>query len=112
MPPGSLAAAVRAEVRGLERRALVAKLGTMKEALDGYSKAPRATSILVGAFAVLALVLAAMGLLGRIMHGVDPGDALIWVAAPLVLALVALAACAIPARRAAALDPAAALRRE
>ena len=44
------------------------------------------------------------------LYGVTPHDALTFVGVPIVLALVALAACIGPARRAAKLDPIEALR--
>jgi len=46
------------------------------------------------------------------LYGVSPWDPLVLVVMPLVLLLVALAACYIPARRAARIDPMAALRCE
>jgi predicted permease len=62
---------------------------------------------------------AAFGLAGAIvavrfvrvwLFGVEPTDALTWITVSIVLMLVGLAACAIPARRAMRIDPAAALR--
>ena len=47
-----------------------------------------------------------------VLFGVAPLDAVSFVAAPAVLALVAAAACLVPARRAAAINPADALRSE
>jgi ABC-type lipoprotein release transport system permease subunit len=47
-----------------------------------------------------------------LLVGVQPIDALSFVGAPAVLVFVAAIACAIPARRAAATDPASALRCE
>jgi predicted permease len=44
------------------------------------------------------------------LYGIQPHDAVTFVAAPLVLAAVALAACWIPARRAASINPTEALR--
>ncbi|MGH9143693.1 MAG: FtsX-like permease family protein, partial [Vicinamibacterales bacterium] len=64
----------------------------------------------------LALGLAAAAALTRLMQsvlfGVAPLDPLSFGAAPLVLALVALLACLVPARRAASIDPAEVLRCE
>ena len=48
--------------------------------------------------------------LSKILYGVEPFDAATFIAVPGVLAVAALAACAIPAHRAARLDSAAALR--
>ena len=47
-----------------------------------------------------------------LLFGITPLDVWAYVAAPVVLLLVAIVACAIPARRAAAVDPAEALRCE
>ncbi len=63
---------------------------------------------------VVGLVLAAIatrGLAGM-LFGVDPLDATTFAVVPGVLGLAAMAACAIPARRAARLDPLVALRHE
>lgn len=50
------------------------------------------------------------GLLGAFLYGVSAHDAVSFVAVPLVLLLVALIACAVPARRAARVDPQRVLR--
>jgi putative ABC transport system permease protein len=50
------------------------------------------------------------GLLTRILFAVQPRDGATIVAAPVVLAAVALIACLVPARRATRVDPAIALR--
>jgi putative ABC transport system permease protein len=64
----------------------------------------------------LALGLGAAMLLTRLMSGllfgVQPIDAPSFIGAPLVLLIVALIACLLPARRAARVDPAEALRAE
>jgi predicted lysophospholipase L1 biosynthesis ABC-type transport system permease subunit len=44
------------------------------------------------------------------LFGIEPGDAVTWLGVSLVLLLVTLAACAIPARRAMRTDPASTLR--
>jgi predicted permease len=63
---------------------------------------------------VLGLVAAAgmARLVGKFLVGVPPSDPLTYSAAALVLALVALLACYIPARRAMHVDPMVALRHE
>ena len=50
--------------------------------------------------------------LASLLHEVQPGDPAIFAATAGFLALVALLACYIPARRAARMDPMAALRYE
>ena len=60
----------------------------------------------------LGLAAALTRLMQTVLYGVEPLDPVSFAAAPAALLLVALIACAIPARRAAATDPAIALRRE
>jgi len=58
----------------------------------------------------LALGLAIARLLSGLLYEVSPGDPLVFVTAPLVLALVVTLACYLPARRAARIEPMVALR--
>ena len=66
--------------------------------------------------AILGVVLGLAGALGagrlisRLLYGVEPSDPLSMVAATALLLLVVLAACSLPARRAARIPPASALR--
>ena len=68
------------------------------------------------AFTGIAIGLAGAAALTRslaaLLYGVKPADPVTFLAAPLVLAVVALAACAAPAWRASRVDPAEALRQE
>jgi predicted permease len=66
----------------------------------------------IGAAAGMALSLAVGKLLGGLLYSVSGFDPVVLVGAPLVLAIVSLVACYIPARRAARLDPMVALREE
>jgi len=68
--------------------------------------------MLVGTAAGLALSLAVTRFLQSILFGVSAGDPFTFLAAPLVLAIVALGACVLPARRASSVNPNTALRYE
>jgi ABC-type antimicrobial peptide transport system permease subunit len=65
-----------------------------------------AGGIVCGLWAAYAL----SRLLGTVLYGVNPHDLASFVAVGIVLAIVAAAACVVPARRAARLDPLQALR--
>jgi putative ABC transport system permease protein len=60
----------------------------------------------------VAASLASMRLLRSQLFGVEPADPLAYTAVIMVLGLVAVAACYVPARRAAGVDPLVALRQD
>jgi ABC-type antimicrobial peptide transport system permease subunit len=67
-----------------------------------------AVGVVCGTLGALGLT----GLLAGLLYGVTPTDPATFVLAPAVLLAVAVAACWIPARRAARIDPLTALRQE
>jgi putative ABC transport system permease protein len=167
--PLSLVGAVREQVRSLDARLPIFSVRTMEEVVADEVAQPRAAVLLLGLFALLAVVLAAVGLYGTISYvvvqrireigirlalgaqrldvlrlvvgqglrlvgvgaslgsvaalaltrlmrsllfGVSASDPLTFVVAAVLLVIVALVACWIPARRAARVDPMVALRYE
>lgn len=66
--------------------------------------------VAVGLAFGLAGALVAVRFVRAQLFGVEPTDPITWIAMPAVLLLVALAACAVPARRAMRINPATALR--
>ena len=162
-----LVAAVRASVRQLDPNLPVAEARTLQQVVDAATDRPRALMLLMAAFAVIALVLAALGIysvlsygvnqrrqelsvrmalgaqrrdvvwlvvrqglmlsmaggvagitgavvlgrtLARLLYGVSSIDAAAYVIALAVVFASALAACWLPARRAAVLNPSDGLR--
>jgi putative ABC transport system permease protein len=68
--------------------------------------------ILAGSAIGVLCAYAAARVLESLLYGVRPHDPAAIVAAPLALAVIALLACVVPARRAASVEPMAALRQE
>jgi predicted permease len=90
------------------RVALGAPAGLVLRGVVRHGVALAAVGIGIG----LAASLAVTRLLGSMLYDVKPGDPITLVAVTLLLMLVALAACYIPARRATRVDPLVALRHE
>jgi putative ABC transport system permease protein len=70
------------------------------------------TVALAGVIAGLAMALAGGRLIESLLYGVSPRDPAVFAATTMLLLMVALLACWLPARRAAALNPLDALRSE
>ena len=68
--------------------------------------------VLIGVVAGLAGYLALSRIVAQLLYGVAATDPATLALAPFILALVALAACLLPARRATKVDPAVTLREE
>jgi predicted permease len=66
----------------------------------------------IGSAIGLGLALALARMAASLLYGVSPSDPVTFLCVPLLLLLVALVACLVPARRAASLDPIRALRYE
>ena len=167
--PANILGSVRQEVRALEPNLPVANPLSLNEFIGNTLYAARVGAILVGVFAILALVLASIGLYGvmsfavaqrtremgirmalgaqagdvfrlvlrhaaglivagilvgvavafavtrlltSFLYGVSATDRITFVVIPIVLAIVALIACYVPARRATKVDPLIALKYE
>jgi len=87
-------------------------LGAPRRHVLGLMLMMGARLVLVGLVIGIAVSLGATRLLRSQLFGVQPADPLSYAAVAMLLGLVALAACYIPARRAAGVDPLIALRSE
>jgi predicted permease len=106
---GVLAYAVRQRSNEIGiRRALGARGGDVLRMVIGRAMALAAAGLLIGLLASLALT----RLLSGFLYGVSATDPLTFAAVALLLVMVALLASAVPAHRAARLDPIVALREE
>jgi putative ABC transport system permease protein len=66
----------------------------------------------IGAAVGIGLAIFAMRYLMNFIVGVKPNDPLVYIAVPMILVAVMMAACFIPARRASRVDPVLTLRQE
>jgi ABC-type antimicrobial peptide transport system permease subunit len=87
-------------------------LGATPRAVLGMILHQGVWMVLVGVLVGLLGAAAVTRVLGRFLFSVSLGDPLTFVGAALLLGLVALAACYLPARRAMRVEPMAALRHE
>jgi putative ABC transport system permease protein len=169
LSPSSVAAAIRQEVRKMDKDLPVTDVAMLPDAIEASVAQPRFRTLLLGLFAAMALALAAIGifgvisysvscrtneigirmalgarradvlkqvlgegvkialiglmcgfigslaatrLIGTLLFGVKVSDPLTFAVVAAILAIVTLAACYIPARRATHVDPIVALRYE
>ena len=87
-------------------------LGAPRHHVLSLMLAMGARLVLLGLVVGIAASFASTRLLRSQLFGVEPGDPLAYAGVALVLGLVALVACYLPARRAAAVEPVEALRAE
>jgi ABC-type antimicrobial peptide transport system permease subunit len=80
-------------------------LGAPARSITGLFMAEGARMIAVGGAVGLAAAAGASGLLRSLLFGIQAGDVTSYVLAGLLLIVVGLLACLLPARRAAQLDP-------
>jgi predicted permease len=104
-----LAYAVRSRVQEISIRiALGAQIQDVLALMAGEGMKPVLAGIAAGAYGAWML----SGLLSRLVFGISPADPYTFAAVALLLAIVALMACLIPAYRATRVEPLAALRNE
>ena len=87
-------------------------LGASRRSVLGLMLTMGGRLVLIGLAIGVPISLASTRLLRSQLFGVQPADPLSYVVVSLLLGMVALAACYVPARRAAAVDPMLALRQE
>jgi len=169
LPPAAIASALRDRMAAYDPQLLVQRIRPMDEVVASALSRQRFNLVLVGGFAALGMLLAAVGIYGvvsflvtertreigirvalgaqngdvlrlvlregmapvvlgaaagvaaslvatrairTLLYGVTPHDPVSLASAPALLAVVALLACYLPARRATAVDPLVALREE
>ncbi len=106
---GVVAYRVRQQERELGiRLALGAAPGRIRQAVLKQGAAYAITGLLIGVPAALALT----RLMGSVVFGITTHDPLTFTALPLAITLTTLVACAIPARRAARVNPVTTMRSE
>jgi putative ABC transport system permease protein len=87
----------------------VADPHTLTRALESSQATAHATTLLLSALGGIALLLAMVGIYGNLLYGVRGWDPLTLVSATVLLAMVAVTATIVPARRAMRVAPSIAL---
>src|SRR5207253_491582 len=109
--PRTIIPEVRSTVSQLDSNLPLFSVRTETEQIERSLFQERLIARLSSFFGALSLLLACLGLYG-LLSGVRPFDPVTFLSVALLLGLVALAACYIPARRAMHVDPMVALRHE
>ena len=103
----SYAVSQRARELGI-RMAMGARAGVVQKLVLGQGLKVAAVGLILGIGGAWALT----GILDSLLFNIDTRDPMTFVAAPILLTLVVIAACWIPARRATRVDPVTVLREE
>jgi putative ABC transport system permease protein len=123
--PAALVSGIRAEIAALDKEQPIVQIATMQEVVNASIFTRRVTLIVLGLFSGLALAVASIGIYGvvsysvalthsiaKLLYGVSAVDPATFASVAALLALIAMFACYIPARRAAMVDPTITLRHE
>jgi putative ABC transport system permease protein len=118
--PAALAPAATRIVRSIAPREPIENVLTVPQIRDESVAPRRLNAALVSSFGALAVIIAAVGIAAAyfatrlfrgLLFGVEPHDPMTLLGVAGLMGLVGIAACWLPALRAARIDPAVAIRR-